>query len=131
LLGAGRVRVSTQAMDDAADSIGRYLLMQSLVNLAYGSIVTLLLVCVGIPNALLWGVLAALSRFIPYFGPGLGAALPLFLSLAVFPGWMPFLVLAACWLSLESPDCPPWRCCWPRCSGPGSGEDSASSCPFR
>ncbi len=40
-----------------------------------------------IPNALLWGVLALALRFVPYIGPVIGALLPLFLALAVAPGW--------------------------------------------
>jgi len=101
LLGAGRVGVSTRAMEDAAGSVGRYLLLQTFVNLAYGVVVTGILLGLGIPNAVLWGILAALSRFIPYFGPWLGASLPLFLSLAVFPGWTTFALLGASWLTLE------------------------------
>lgn len=101
LLGAGRVGVTTRAMDDAAGSVGRYLLMQSAVNLAYGAVLTMILFALGIPNAILWGILGALSRFIPYFGPWLGASLPLFLSLAAFPDWTRFVLLGASWLTLE------------------------------
>jgi hypothetical protein len=42
---------------------------------------------IGLPHALLWGVLAAVLRFIPYVGPTIAALLPMVLSLAVFPGW--------------------------------------------
>lgn len=101
LFGVTQVKVTTQAMDDAATSVSRYLLTQSIVNFSYGAIVAVGLLAVGIPNAFLWGFLAALSRFIPYFGPWLGAAVPLFLSLAVFPGWTRSLVLATSWLAVE------------------------------
>jgi len=101
LFGAAQVKVTTQAMEDAATGVSRYLLTQAIVNVGYGAVVTAGLFAVGIPNALLWGILAGLSRFVPYFGPWLGAALPLFLSLAVFPGWTRSLVLAGSWLALE------------------------------
>ena len=101
LFGAAQVKITTQAMEDAATGVSRYLLTQALVNVAYGAVVTAGLFAVGIPNALLWGILAGLSRFVPYFGPWLGAGLPLFLSLAVFPGWTRSLVLAGSWLALE------------------------------
>jgi len=101
LSGAGRVRVTTQAMQDAAGSVSRYLLLQTVINLLYGGVVALILLALGIPNAPLWGIVAALARFIPYFGPWLGASLPLFLSMAVFPTWTPTLLFAALWLCLE------------------------------
>ncbi|HLY76094.1 MAG TPA: AI-2E family transporter [Planctomycetota bacterium] len=101
LFGVGQVQVTTQAMSDAAGSVSRYLLTQAIVNVSYGILVMVGLIAIGIPNALLWGVLAGLWRFIPYFGIWLGAALPIFLSVAVFPGWTRSLVLAGSWLALE------------------------------
>ncbi|HEV3028743.1 MAG TPA: AI-2E family transporter, partial [Planctomycetota bacterium] len=101
LFGASQVQITTQTMDDAVTSVSRYLLTQAIVNLCYGVIVTAGLFAIGIPNALLWGILAGLSRFIPYFGAWLAAALPIFVSVAVFPGWTRSLVLASSWLALE------------------------------
>jgi len=40
-----------------------------------------------VPHAPLWGVIAGLMRFVPYVGAVLSAALPTFLSIAVFPNW--------------------------------------------
>ena len=49
----------------------------------------------GMPNALLWGLLAGGLRFVPYVGAALGALLPTVVAIAVMPGWlMPLLVLA-------------------------------------
>ena len=42
---------------------------------------------IGLPNPALWGVLAALLRFIPYVGVPVAALLPTFVAFAVFPGW--------------------------------------------
>ena len=39
------------------------------------------------PNPVLWGILAALMRFVPYVGSFLSAALPVTLAAAVDPGW--------------------------------------------
>jgi hypothetical protein len=81
-------------LDEAAERISRDLLMQSIINGSYGLAVGVGLYFIGLPYALMWGVLAALLRFIPYIGPWLGAAMPILLSLAVFPGWLhPFLLL--------------------------------------
>ncbi|HTG45836.1 MAG TPA: AI-2E family transporter, partial [Verrucomicrobiae bacterium] len=88
LFGYSRLPTTTHALDEAGERISRYLLMQTLVNSGYGFAVGVLLYFVGLPYALLWGFLAALLRFIPYVGAWLGAAMPVLLSLAVFPGWL-------------------------------------------
>ena len=52
------------------------------------------LFALGMPNAVLWGLLAGALRFIPYVGAVLGALLPTLIAFAVMPGWLqPFLVL--------------------------------------
>jgi predicted PurR-regulated permease PerM len=95
LLGEGRLNASTQALDEAAQRVSRYLLMQSLINTGTGTAVGLGLFFIGVPNALLWGLFAAVLRFIPYVGPWVAATLPTLISLAVFPGWeKPLLTLA-------------------------------------
>jgi predicted PurR-regulated permease PerM len=96
LAGQGRLNVMTQALDDAGRRLSRYLLLQCVVNASYGAVFGLALYLIGIPHALLWGVFAAVFRFVPYVGTLIAAALPVALGLAVFPGWhhagMTFLV---------------------------------------
>lgn len=87
LVSAGKLNIATDAVDDAARRISRYLGMQLVVNATYGIPVGLGLFFIGIPNALLWGLLATLLRFIPFIGPWIAAAFPLALALAVDPGW--------------------------------------------
>lgn len=87
LAGAGDLQKSTQAINDAAARVSRYLLMQLLVNLTYGVPIGLALYFIGVPNAVLWGMLAAVLRFIPYLGPFLAALFPIALAVAVDPGW--------------------------------------------
>lgn len=92
--GYSSMPTTTRALDEAAERISRYLLMQTIINGSYGLAVGVGLYFMGLPYALMWGFLAALLRFIPYIGPWLGAAMPILLGLAVFPGWLhPFLVL--------------------------------------
>ena len=93
LVSHGHLIVTTQAMDDAASRVSKYLLMQSIINSIYGTCVAIGLLFLGIPNAMLWGLLAALLRFIPYVGPWLGAALPMVLSLALPGHFRPVLTL--------------------------------------
>lgn len=101
LLGTRRLNVTTQALDDAGSRISRYLLMQLLVNVTYGVPVGIGLYFIGVPNALLWGVLATLLRFVPYLGPLIAMALPLLLAFAVDPGWQMVLMAAGLFLVLE------------------------------
>lgn len=88
LAGAGDLQKSTQAINDAAARVTRYLLMQLVVNLTYGIPIGIALYFIGVPNAVLWGLLAAVLRFIPYLGPFLAALFPIALAVAVDPGWM-------------------------------------------
>ena len=87
LIGPGRLNTTTEALDDAAGRVSRYLLMQSIVNGSQGIAVGIGLFAIGLPNAILWGLLSALLKFIPYLGPWISALAPIALSLAVFDGW--------------------------------------------
>jgi predicted PurR-regulated permease PerM/GAF domain-containing protein len=87
LAGAGDLQKSTQAINDAAARVSRYLLMQLVVNLTYGIPIGVTLYFIGVPNAVLWGLLAAVLRFVPYLGPFLAALFPIALAIAVDPGW--------------------------------------------
>ncbi len=93
LAGVRRLNVMTQALNDAAQRVSRYLLLQLLVNAAFGVLVGTGLFLIGLPYAVLWGAVAAILRIVPYLGSLIAAALPLILSLAVFDHWMqPLLV---------------------------------------
>ena len=101
VFGSGTLAVTTRAFDEAARRVSRYLFMQSLVNVIFGVGVTLGLVAIGVPYALLWGVLAAALRFIPYVGPWIGAGAPIVVSLAALPGWTPGLLVVTLFIVLE------------------------------
>jgi predicted PurR-regulated permease PerM len=101
LVGQGRLTATTEALDDAAARLGRYLLLQFLVNTTYGALFALGLHAIGVPQALLWGLLSGLLRFVPYVGTLTGAAFPMVLAAAVFPGWSEVLWTFALFLSIE------------------------------
>jgi predicted PurR-regulated permease PerM len=99
LAGLGQINLMTQALDDAAERVSRYLLMQGLVNAGFGVLFGFGLYLIGVPNPLLWGVVAGLLRIVPYVGTLVAATLPIALSLAAFDSWLtPLLVflLFAC-----------------------------------
>jgi predicted PurR-regulated permease PerM len=94
LVSGGELNVATQAVDDAANRVSRYLIMQLVVNATYGIPIGVGLYFIGIPNAFLWGLLATLLRFIPFLGPWIAAFFPIALAFAVDPGWTkPFLTI--------------------------------------
>jgi predicted PurR-regulated permease PerM len=87
LVGHGHLNLMTQALDDAGSRVSHYLLLQLVINACFGVVIGLGLYFIGIPNSMLWGVVAALLRFLPYVGSPLAAVLPILLSLAIFPTW--------------------------------------------
>lgn len=107
-LSGGRLSVTTRALDDAAERVSRYLVTQAIINGTYGLAVGLGLALIGyflggsiFPSFILWGILCALLRFIPYIGPWIAAAFPIILSLAVYPGAGVFLAVAAMFIVVE------------------------------
>jgi len=101
LVGLGRLSLTTQALDDAAGRVSRYLLMQLVVNVTYGVPLGIGLYLIGVPNAFLWGLMATLLRFIPYVGPWIAAIFPLALAFAVDPGWSMLLLSGGLFVVLE------------------------------
>nr|WP_272876125.1 AI-2E family transporter [Neoroseomonas soli] len=96
LAGLHDLHRTTRAMADATDRIGRYLLMQMMLNAAFGMGMGLALTVIGVPNAPLWGVLAFVLRFIPFLGVWIALSLPLIVAFATGKGWTePLLVLLA------------------------------------
>src|SRR5688500_9052721 len=100
LAGKGHVTVTTQMMEDANTRVSRYLSMLLLVNMTFGISVGVGLYLIGVPSAILWGILATALRFIPYIGPWIAAAMPIALSLAA-PGWMTPLLTVGLFVVLE------------------------------
>lgn len=95
LVGGARISSTSQAIDDAGKRIRKYLFMQLVVNASYGAVLAIGLYFIGIPNAVIWGLIATFMRFIPYVGPWIAAAFPILLSLAISEGWKePILTLS-------------------------------------
>jgi predicted PurR-regulated permease PerM/CheY-like chemotaxis protein len=110
LASGGRVNFSTQAVDDAAARISRYLLTQLFINAAYGLTVAMGLWVIGLtlggaeggfPNVLLWALLCGALRFVPYVGPVIGAAFPLAIAFGLFHNNSIFLAAMAMFVGLE------------------------------
>ncbi len=101
LFGSGDLHRTTAAMDEAASRLSRYFLTQLALNASFGVVVTLGLWLIGIPSPALWGIIAALMRFVPYIGALASAVFPLALAAAVAPGWTMVLETAGFFLLIE------------------------------
>jgi predicted PurR-regulated permease PerM len=75
--------------------------MQLALNTAFGVVIGTGLWLIGIPSPVLWGILAAILRFVPYVGALISAVFPLILAAAVDPGWSMLLWTAALFLVVE------------------------------
>lgn len=98
LFGASDLHRTTAAMDDAARRLSRYFLTQLALNASFGVVAGIGLWAIGVPSPALWGVFAALMRFVPYIGSFVAAAPPLLLAAAVDPGWSMALMTLALFL---------------------------------
>ena len=101
LAGSHDLQRTTAALDDAASRLSRLFLIQLLLNGTFGVIIGSGLWLIGVPSAILWGILAAVLRFVPYIGAAIAAAFPLALAVAVDPTWSMLLWTLALFLVVE------------------------------
>jgi predicted PurR-regulated permease PerM len=87
LFGSRDLHRTTTAINDAAVRLSRYFVAQLGVNLSAGGVIAIGLAIIGVPGALLFGVIAALLRFVPYIGIWIAAILAVFLAAAIQPQW--------------------------------------------
>lgn len=109
LIGRGRLIATTQAFDEGAQRVSRYLYMMLMINTIFGVVLALGLLVLGWITghhvlwhyALLWGFVALILRFIPYLGTWLTAALLTGFCIATLPGWILPLIVFAFFIVLE------------------------------
>ena len=132
LFGASDVHATSEALADAARRVARVLSLQMLTNFGFALLVSGALFALGMPNAVLWGLLAGALRFIPFVGAALGAVLPTVIAFAVMPGWLqPFLVLGSICALIGLLLLAGWRSSFRQSSGERCGDPSAFCSPFR
>ena len=87
IAGVKDIRSTTLALNDAGERLSRFFVSQFAVNLGFGVAVSLSLRLLGLPQAMLWGTLAGVLRFVPYVGVWIAALFATALAFAVDPGW--------------------------------------------
>lgn len=71
----GGALVIARVIQNVVDATSRYVLTIAFINAGLGLVVTLALMMIGMPSAVMWGGIVALLNFVPYFGPILAALL--------------------------------------------------------
>jgi predicted PurR-regulated permease PerM len=82
--------------------VSRYLYASTGINVVFGLITALVVHALGLPNAVLWGVVAGLTSFIPYLGGLVAAALIGMAALLTFPDTAPVVTIVVVFLLLDT-----------------------------
>ncbi|HET6579618.1 MAG TPA: AI-2E family transporter [Gemmatimonadales bacterium] len=82
-------------------SISTYLFTLTFVNIGLGLVVTLVMTLIGMPNAVLWGSLAALAEFVPYVGATVMIALLTMAGIVNFPTMGHALLVPGAYLAVN------------------------------
>jgi predicted PurR-regulated permease PerM len=101
LVGRGHVTLTTRALDEAGQRIGRFLAQQTAINGSFGIAVATGLMGIGIPYAPLWGFVATVLRFVPFVGTLFAMLIPAALAFAQFPGWWQLMATLGLFLGLD------------------------------
>jgi predicted PurR-regulated permease PerM len=93
---------SVRVVHDVEFEVSRYLLTITAINICFGIAVTLAMVVLGMPNALLWGAVATALNFIPYVGAAIGTGAALIAGLITYGSIGPALLPPAAYLLLHT-----------------------------
>ena len=87
LIGGSNILATSRLLAEAGSRVSTYLLAQLVVNVIYAVPIWLGLWVIGVPNALFFGLVTLVMRFVPYIGSAISAILPLLMAFAVSPDW--------------------------------------------
>jgi predicted PurR-regulated permease PerM len=98
--GIQRTRIK-RALAEIEEQMSRYLLVNTLISVGFGSATWVLLAAIGVPNPLLWGAVAGALNFIPYVGAVVTVVLIGLVTLATFNGTREMLLACGGYLLLD------------------------------
>jgi predicted PurR-regulated permease PerM len=96
----GKIR-AVEISHEIQQNISNYLFSISLINICLGALVSVGLHLIGIPNAVMWGILVALLNFVPYFGAIGGVVILAAVGLLTFDSPWRGLLAPALYMSLH------------------------------
>ncbi len=79
----------------------RYLYTVTMINILMGVSIGVGMYLIGMPNALLWGVMAGFLVFLPYIGPLIGISVVTLVAFLTFPSLGRILLAPAIYIALE------------------------------
>jgi predicted PurR-regulated permease PerM len=83
-------------------AIGRYLMTVTCINVGLGAVTALALHFMGMPNALLWGVMVAVFNYIPYIGPAVSGTVLTVVAFLTFDDPSDVLLVPLVYFALET-----------------------------
>src|SRR5207302_1788061 len=92
-------RRAVEISREIQENVTHYLFTVSLINLCLGVIVGTGLYFLGVPNAAMWGALAAVLNYVPYFGPVVGIVVLAIMGLVTFDT-LPKSLMPPLWYAL-------------------------------
>lgn len=95
------LRPSRVELEKVRDQVVRYVTVLAMVSCGYVVVVSLALWLIGVPQPILWGLLAGLFEVVPYFGPLIASVLPTVVALSLGSWWQP-VVTASLFLVLHT-----------------------------
>ncbi len=101
LAGTSDLNRTTEALDEAGERLMKMFTAQIFVNATTGVFVGIALALLGIPGAILWGVLTFILRFIPYIGSMMASILPVIIAASIGEGWTLALITAGILSGIE------------------------------
>ncbi len=101
LIGGTNILATSRLLAEAGTRVSTYLLAQLVVNVIYAVPIWLGLWLIGVPNAMFFGLVTLVMRFVPYIGSAISAILPLLMAFAVSPDWSLVLWTGALFLVVE------------------------------
>ena len=101
LTGTGDLNRTTEAIDEAGKRLGKLFKTQISLNAATGALVGTVLAIIGVPGAILWGILTFVLRFVPYIGALMAGILPVIIAAAIGEGWTLAILTAVILMTIE------------------------------
>jgi predicted PurR-regulated permease PerM len=87
---------------EVEQQISRYLVTVTIINTSMGILLGIGMYLLGMPNPVLWGVMAGFLVFIPYVGPLIGISIVSLVALLTFDSLGRILLVPAIYLALET-----------------------------
>ena len=83
-------------------AIGRYLFTITCINVGLGICTAIAMHLIGMPNAILWGVMVALFNYIPYIGPAISGTILTIVAFLTFDEVSDILLVPVAYFVLET-----------------------------